>query len=57
MNTMSVEQTGNETARWLRFLSRWALVTALAILTVLIVFVGGVGFTAAATGAVSAVLR
>jgi hypothetical protein len=43
MNTMSLEQTGNETARWLRFLPRWSLVAGLVILALPIVIFGGIG--------------
>jgi hypothetical protein len=49
MNTMSLEQNNVEAARWLRFLSRWALATALMIIALFIVYLGGVGITASDT--------
>jgi hypothetical protein len=41
---MSLEQTNVEAARWLRFLARWALVTALMVIALMVVNLGGVGF-------------
>lgn len=43
MKAMSLEQANVESARWLRFLSRWALVTALAVLAPPAVVLGGFG--------------
>jgi hypothetical protein len=47
MKAMSLEQTNIESARWLRFLSRWALVTVLTALALLSVYLGGIGFSPA----------
>src|SRR5574341_2171609 len=44
MNAMSLEQTNVESTRWLRFLSRWALVMVLIGIALLTVFIGGIGF-------------
>jgi hypothetical protein len=44
MNTLSLEQTNIESARWLRFLSRWALAMVLVGIALLVVFMGGIGF-------------
>lgn len=44
MNTTSLEQANDESARWLRFLSRWALAMVLTALALLAVFLGGIGF-------------
>ncbi|MBX7237108.1 MAG: hypothetical protein K1X65_22180 [Caldilineales bacterium] len=46
MTTIPLEQTNKMTARWLRFLSRWALVMVLVGLALLGVFIGGIGFAA-----------
>lgn len=40
----SYEQAADEPVRWLRFLSRWALVTALMVIALLLIFGGGLGF-------------
>lgn len=45
--TASRDGSGIETARWLRFLSRWALATVLMGLGLLVVYMGGIGFSPA----------
>jgi hypothetical protein len=47
MNIMSVDQFNLESARWLRFVSRWALAMVLVGLALLVVFIGGIGFSPA----------
>ena len=53
MSTLAAEATAYpeqdiaESTRWLRFLSRWALVTVLIGLGLLVVDLGGIGFTSA----------
>jgi hypothetical protein len=49
MRAVSLDQSGDDAARWLRFLSRWAFATALIILALWIVYLGGVGITASDT--------
>jgi Domain of unknown function (DUF4386) len=44
MNVSSLTSTSSDTERWLRFLSRWALVTVLMGLGLLVVYLGGIGF-------------
>jgi Domain of unknown function (DUF4386) len=44
MQAITVEQSTGEVARWLRFLSRWALVTVFMVLALLLVYLGGIGF-------------
>ena len=47
MNTLSLAQSNVESARWLRFLSRWALATVVMALGLLAVYLGGIGFSPA----------
>jgi hypothetical protein len=44
MNVTSMLSSSSDTERWLRFLSRWALVTVLLGLALLVVYLGGIGF-------------
>lgn len=44
MNVVSMTSMSSDTGRWLRFLSRWALVTVLMSLGLFAVFFGGIGF-------------
>lgn len=44
MNIVSMTTMSSATGRWLRFLSRWALVTVLMGLALLVVYLGGIGF-------------
>jgi hypothetical protein len=44
MNVESSASTSSDTERWLRFLSRWALVMVLMGLGLLVVYLGGIGF-------------
>jgi len=43
MNAMSLSSNDDQTERWWRFLSRWALVAGLAGVGLLVVYIGGVG--------------
>jgi hypothetical protein len=47
MNTLSLEPATATSDRWLRFLSRWALATALVALGLVIIYLGGIGFSPA----------
>ncbi len=44
MNVESLTSTSSDTERWLRFLSRWALVMVFMVLALLVVYLGGIGF-------------
>ena len=44
MKAMSLEQPNGESARWLHFLSRWALATVLFGIVGLAIYFGGIGF-------------
>lgn len=41
---LALTQTGDESTRWLRFLSRWALATVIMGVALLVVYIGGIGF-------------
>ncbi len=45
MKAISPSSNNDQTEYWLRFLSRWALVTGLAGAALLVVFIGGIGFS------------
>lgn len=47
MNANSLRRPSDDPARWLRFLSRWSLATVLMALGLLVVYLGGIGFSPA----------
>jgi hypothetical protein len=44
MKAVSLDQSGDDGARWITFLSRWALATVLFGMAGLAIYFGGIGF-------------